>query len=148
MPRHILAATDGSELADHAIAYGSDLAAKLSAQLTIVTVSELWSPSEIANRVGGGQVNAVAEFEQHAAELAQKILTRARELAGKHGIQAKTLHIADAKPADGILQAAREVDADMIVMSSHGRRGLSRLIMGSQAQEVVANSKLPVLICK
>lgn len=148
MPKSILVATDGSELADKALNYAVDIAKRAQTKVTAVTVSEMWSPGDIANKVQAGQFRAVEEFEKHASDVAKKVLQHAQDIAAKHDMRIETLHIADAQPAEGIIRAAEQIGADLIVMSSHGRRGLSKLILGSQAQEVLALSKVPVLICK
>ena len=93
-------------------------------------------------------MKAVSEFEEHAAEAAAKILKHATDIAHRKGVIVTTHHIADALPADGILDAAQKDGCDLIVMASHGRRGISKLILGSQAQEVLSRSSVPVLICK
>lgn len=148
MAKHILAATDGSPLADKALVYAVDLAKKLQAKVTVVTVSESWSPLEIASKVEAGHMHAVEEFEKHASTHAKKVLDHAQDVARKNGVSVETLHVKDARPADGILQAVQSVGADLIVMASHGRRGLSKLLLGSQAQEVLSLAKVPVLIHK
>lgn len=148
MPQHILVATDGSNLADKAVVYALDLAKELHAKITAVTVSESLSASEIANKFQAGHVRAVDEFEKHAADAAGEILTHAKDIAQEKGIAIQTVHIKDSHPAEGIILAADTRGCDLIVMASHGRRGLSKLILGSQAQEVLGYTKRPVLICK
>lgn len=148
MAKHILAATDGSPLADKALIYAVDLAKKLQAKVTAVTVSELWSPLEIATKVESGQWRAIEEFEKHAAEHARKVLEHAQQVARTQGTTVETLHVKDAHPAEGILKATETLGADLVVIASHGRRGLSKLLLGSQAQEILSLSKVPVLICK
>ena len=148
MPKSILVATDGSQLADKALAYALDLAKKAQAKVTVATVSEMWSAGDIANKVQTGHFKAVEEFEKHAADAAKNILQHAQEVAGKGDVRIETMHIPDAQPAEGIIKAADEIGADLIVMASHGRRGLGKLFLGSQAQEVLTLSKVPVLICK
>ena len=148
MPKHILIATDGSILADKALVYALDLAKPLDAKVTVVTVSETWSPLDIANKVQAGHMKAVSEFEERAAEEAAKILKHATGIAHDKGVIVATHHIADALPADGILEAAQKDACDLIVMASHGRRGISKLVLGSQAHEVLSRSPVPVLICK
>ena len=148
MTQHILVATDGSELADKAVIYAVELAAELSAQVTAVTVSESWSPLNIGRKDRIGQLQAIAEFEGRAAEAAEKILSQVRELASHNKVKIKTIHISDVRPAEGIIRVTEDEGCDLIVMASHGRRGVSRLLLGSQAQEVLSNSKVPVLICK
>ncbi|MCC2098191.1 MAG: universal stress protein [Hyphomicrobiales bacterium] len=148
MTKNILVATDGSDLAGKAVAYATGLAKDLGAKLTVVTVSESWSPLEIANKAQAGHFKAIEEFEQHASDIAAKVLKEASDIAQRAGAAAETLHIPDATPAEGIIQAAAKQGSDLIVMGSHGRRGLSRLVLGSQALEVMSLSKVPVLIFK
>jgi nucleotide-binding universal stress UspA family protein len=83
-----------------------------------------------------------------AAENAGKVLASAKAIAEKDGVACRTLHIKDQHPSEGIIQAAKDQGCDLIVMASHGRRGLSRLILGSQAYEVVTHSAVPVLIIR
>ena len=148
MAKHLLIATDGSELADRAVAYAIDLAKTMNAKATAVTVSEIWSPVDVANQIRAGRIGAIEDFEAHAAEAANAILAKVTEKASQAGVTVATKHVADSRPADGILKAAETEKCDLIVMSSHGRRGLSELMLGSQAHEVVSRSSVPVLICK
>ena len=148
MPKHILVATDGSELAAKAITYAINLARDTNAKLTAVTVSEAWSPLEIASKAQAGHFTAIAEFESHAADIAGKILAKAVGQAKTGGISMETRHVADSRPADGIVATAQDDNCDLIVMASHGRRGVSKLVLGSQAQEVLGNTTIPVLICR
>ncbi|MGE3248033.1 MAG: universal stress protein [Beijerinckiaceae bacterium] len=148
MPKHILVATDGSALADKATVYALDLAKATGAKVTAVTVSESWSPVDIAAKVQAGQMKAVQEFEEHASKVAAKVLGHATEIAQKNGVAIETAHIADAHPAEGIVNAAEIRGCDLIAIASHGRRGISKMVMGSVAQEVMALSKIPVLVCK
>jgi len=64
------------------------------------------------------------------------------------GVSCETLHVHDRLPAQGIIEAAGERGVDLIVMSSHGRSGFARLLLGSEANEVVSKSTVPVLICR
>ena len=143
MYKHILIATDGSELAEKAVAHGLDLAKTLSARVTVVTVSEpMWStmPGEMAIAFPHD------EYAKSTAAAASRILAVAAGLAKQKGINVTAKHLADVFPAEGIVTAAQEGGCDLIVMASHGRRGLAKLVLGSQATKVVTNSTVPVLI--
>ncbi|MGB0084386.1 MAG: universal stress protein [Rhodomicrobiaceae bacterium] len=145
MYKHILIPTDGSELAAKAIHQGLALAKALGAEVTIATASEPWDAVVV------GEVAVVLppeEYDRIASESASKILAAAKALADQDGVACKTLHIKGQHAAEGIIEAAKEKGADLIVMASHGRRGVSRLILGSQAYEVVSHSTLPVLIIR
>jgi len=145
MYKHILIATDGSELAHKAVVQGFALAKALGAKVTVVTVTEPWTavvPGEM------GMAFPVDEYEKGASENAASILAAVKTEAGTAGVTADTVHMADQYPADGIIATAKEKGCDLIVMASHGRRGLSRLLIGSQANQVVIHSEVPVLVVR
>jgi nucleotide-binding universal stress UspA family protein len=145
MYKHVLIAIDGSDLAQTALQQGVALAKSLDAQVTIMTVSEPWhayAPGETAMPF------PVKEYQESIAKWAMDILAKAKNVAEDAGVEATTVHIKEDYPADGILSVAEKQDCDLIVMASHGRRGLSRLVLGSQANHVVTRSKRPVLICR
>lgn len=145
MYKQILIATDGSELAGKAVEQGIALGKQIGAAVTIVTVTEPWT----ALMTGEAAIAfPVDEYEQAAAAEANAILSKAAEAASKAGVSVTTVHVKDRYPADGILETAKAKGCDLIVMASHGRRGITRLILGSQANQVVTHSSLPVLICR
>ncbi len=144
MYQHILIATDGSELAGRAVSTGLELAKALRAKVTAVTATEPWS-SMVTGEVALSF--PIHDYEKAAAENAARILSAVNETAGRAGVACETLHISDF-PADGIVETAKARGCDLIVMASHGRRGLSKLILGSQASRVLALSPVPVLVCR
>jgi nucleotide-binding universal stress UspA family protein len=143
--KHILIATDGSELAGKAVAVGFDLARQLAAQVTVVTVTEPWTALLTGDVAFGFPVE---EYEKSADESASHILTGVSKLARKADIRCATVHAKDQYPAEGILETAKKNGCDLIVMASHGRRGLGLLLLGSQAAKVLTHSPVPVLICR
>lgn len=144
MYKHILIATDGSELAGKAVAAGFDLARQLGSQVTVVTVTEPWT----AYMTGEVVAFPVDDYERTADESASQILGGASKLARKADIRCDTVHAKDQFPAEGILQVAKARNCDLIVMASHGRRGLKRLFLGSQTVKVLTHSTVPVLVCR
>jgi nucleotide-binding universal stress UspA family protein len=144
MYQHILIATDGSELADRAVSAGLELAKALRAKVTAVTATEPWSSMVTGDVALSFPIH---DYEKAAAENAARILSAVSETAGQAGVACETLHINDF-PADGIVETAKARGCDLIVMASHGRRGLSKLILGSQASRVLALSPVPVLVCR
>jgi nucleotide-binding universal stress UspA family protein len=145
MYKHILIATDGSELAEKAVKQGLELAKRLGATVTAVTVTEPW-PIAVAD--GVMVANAIPEYEHAAAQEASRTLAALGEQARKLGVACATVHVADRYPAEGIIELAKARNCDLIVMASHGRRGLAKLLLGSQATRVLTYSTTPVLICK
>jgi nucleotide-binding universal stress UspA family protein len=148
MYKHILIATDGSELAQRAEATGLALAKAVDAKVTAVTVTEPWKALAMAAQVERGRSDPVADYEKGVAAGAKRILATTSETAERISIACTTLHVKDKHPADGIVETAKEKGCDLIVMASHGRRGISKLLLGSQAAKVVTLSPVPVLVCR
>lgn len=153
MYRQILIATDGSELANKAVVHGIALAKATQASVMIVTVSEMWSALDMARDMQDSQstagiTNPVTEYEERASALAEKILKAAKQKADSQGVPCSVVYVSDQSPAEGIVATATEKGCDLIVIASHGRRGASRLLLGSRANEVVTHSKVPTLIVR
>jgi nucleotide-binding universal stress UspA family protein len=145
MYRHLLIATDGSDLADKAVEQGLALAKAIGARVTAVTVSE---PLPALVAADGAVVLPIQEYEEAAVANATRILSGVSAAAASSGMACDTVHVKDQPPADGIVATAQARGADLIVMASHGRRGLSKLLLGSQANKVVTHSSVPVLVCR
>ena len=148
MYKHILIATDGSELAGRALAHGLVLAKELKAAVTLVTVTQPWAAMDIAHDVRLGHPDPIHQFENIAATSAKVILDAAAQKAKSAGIACELVHVPDQHPAEGIIETAENKGCDLIVMASHGRRAVGRLLLGSQASEVLAHSKVPALIVR
>jgi nucleotide-binding universal stress UspA family protein len=149
MFKHILIATDGSELADKAVVQGLALAKALNAKVTAVTVTEPWDALSMAAIAESHQTrNPVADYQERMAAAANRILWAVIDKAKKLDVPCTTIYVEDRHPAEGIIETAQVQMCDLIVMASHGRRGLARLLIGSQANKVVTLSPMPVLICR
>ena len=148
MYNHIVVATDGSELAARAVQHGIALAKEQKAQVSLVTVTEIWSAFQMAHDYDQRKTDPIGAYEDIAASAAQRVLDRAAAAAKEQGVACNTIHVRDRHPAEGIIEAASDAKADLIVMASHGRRGVGRLLLGSQANEVVARATVPVLIVR
>ncbi len=149
MYKHILIATDGSELSEKGLDHGLALARALDAAVTVVTVTanEFLSPYAMAGEVADG-INPLETYRKATEAEASEILRSASDKARSVGVGITTRHIAERPPAEGIIEAATEHNCDLIVMSSHGRRGVTRLLLGSQTAEVVATTTIPVLVVR
>ena len=149
MFKNLLIATDGSELSNKALDVALNLARSGEGTVTVVTVTD-----PVTSGLAGasfGQFDAgsiVAKLEDAYRESAEKILAAARARAGEGGATVKTIYVPEQLAADGIIATAADQGCDLIVMGSHGRRGINRLLLGSQAAEVLARSTLPVLVVK
>ena len=145
MYTNILLSTDGSDVARKGVEHGVALAKALNARLTIITVTE---PLEV--NYGGdlavGWIPPQGEFDRFDAackESAGKVLDQARAMAEQIGISAEILHVPNAYPAAAIIETAKSKGCDLIVMASHGRRGLRKLLLGSQTSEVLVDGSVP-----
>ncbi len=149
MYARILIASDGSELADRAVDHGVQLAKLAGSEVTIVTVTE---PVTIVGggyaTVVGGVVDPIPELIEAQEKSARELLQRAANRAADQGVTAKTILVDNSFAAEGIVATANEIGAELIIMGSHGRRGLNRLLLGSQTNNVLAHTKLPVLVTR
>ena len=148
MYKHILIATDGSGLATQAVEHGFALAKEHNAKVTIVTVTEPWSAADIAHEVRQGRPDPIGRFEDVAEAAAKKLLDEAAARGTLRGMICDLVHVKDKHPAEGIVATANDKACDLIVMASHGRRGVSRLLLGSKAYEVLSHCKVPALIVR
>jgi nucleotide-binding universal stress UspA family protein len=148
MYANILLSTDGSDVAKKGVKHGIALAKALNAKVTIITVTE---PLEVDYGSGhaSGYIPSREEFDRYDAackKLAGEALDEARAMAERVGISAELLHVPNAYPATTIIETAKSRGCDLIVMGSHGRRGLRKLFLGSQTSEVLADGSVPVLV--
>jgi nucleotide-binding universal stress UspA family protein len=142
--KHILIATDGSELAQKAVSQGLGLASRPKARVLAVTVTEPWT-------MMGEPLptpSTIKAYEKASAEDADRITSQLVEAAKENDVACSALHVADRHPAEGILEAAAKNGCDLIVMASHGRDRLGRILLGSVATEVLVRSAVPVLISR
>jgi nucleotide-binding universal stress UspA family protein len=148
MYTHIFLSTDGSDIARKGVKHGIALAQALNAKATVITITE---PLEVDYGGGhaGGWIPSKEEFDRFDAackESAAKVLDEARAMAEEIGISADLLHVPNAYPATAIIETAKSRGCDLIVMASHGRRGLKKLLLGSQTSQVLADGSVPVLV--
>jgi nucleotide-binding universal stress UspA family protein len=146
MYQHILISTDGSEIAQKGVDHGLAVAKALRAKVTIIMVAESLFPLGGGN--SGVSATAYLEYTEYQREGAVKVLTSAKEAADRAGVEADTVLLESNLPAEAIVETATTRNCDLIAMSPHGRRGLSRLILGSVTSEVLANSPVPVLVVR
>lgn len=145
MYANILLSTDGSDVATKGVRHGIALAKALNAKVTIITVTERhdlemgragWIPPQEMLE------NFEAAREKHVAETLHDV----RAMAEQSGVSAEVLHVPNARPAAAIVETAMSRGCDLIVMASHGHRGLKKLLLGSQTSEVLLNGSVPVLV--
>ena len=145
MYKCILLPTDGTEFCERAIRHGIALAKLVQAKVVGVTVTQpLHSalprsliPKNLAGVIHGETVKA-----------ADDKLAVVERLAREAGVQVETLRLSNDHPWEAIVQAAKDKRCDLIVMASHGRRGVSAVVLGSETHKVLTHSTVPVLVVR
>ena len=147
MFKQILVATDGSKLSQKAIRTAVRLARATGAAVTGAYVVEPYVPpqGEAAIYVAG---LSAARYKALTKREARKALAAVEIEASTAGIACRTIALTASTPWEGIIRSAKRGRCDLIVMSSHGRRGLAGLILGSETTKVLTHSKIPVLVCR
>ena len=145
MHRHILIPTDGSALSQSAIEYGVALAKSVNAKVTILTVSALFQTLALES---GMVTETPEEYREHMARLAAEYLNVAKETALAAGVICETMHVEHDQPYLAIIETAEQRFCDLIVMASHGRRGFSAVVLGSETLKVLTHSTVPVLVIR
>ncbi|MEP9355018.1 universal stress protein [Xanthobacter sp. KR7-65] len=145
MYKKILVATDGSALSDLALAHGVALAAVLKAGLVLVTATE---PFHLLSTEADQIADTEAEYRRQMQRRAAALLERAASVAAAAGLSAMPVHMEGNHPFESIIAAAGQEGCDLIVMASHGRRGLSAVVLGSETTKVLTHSSIPVLVVR
>jgi nucleotide-binding universal stress UspA family protein len=147
MYKHILIPTDGSEIAEKAVAQGIEFAREAKARVTLFTaVPEYEPPSEA--QVFARRVVSIEEHARESESKANEILAHGAGLARAAGLEFKTDYEQSNQPWQAIVNAAKRHGCDAIFMASHGRKGLSRLVHGSQTVDVLTHSDIPTLVVR
>ena len=148
MYKHILIPTDGSDIARKAVEAGIDYARETGARVTFFTALPEYEVPFASEVMAHKRVMPLEEFEQRSAGKAAALLAHALERARTCGIEFGFDHALSNRPYEAIIAAARRHGCDAIYMSSHGRKGLSRLVHGSQTIEVLTHSDIPTLVIR
>ena len=143
MYKHLLVPTDGSKLSNDAVERAIQFAKETGARVTALHVMPEYIPPAFAEFPAAGQAS-FAEFMKATEETAKTVLDAAAQAAKTAGVQCETASVRHTQRA--IIDVAREKGCDLIFMSSHGRRGLSALVLGSETNKVLTHSSIPVLV--
>ncbi|HEX5607671.1 MAG TPA: universal stress protein [Candidatus Binatia bacterium] len=145
MYKHILIPTDGSELSARAINEGVALAKALHAEVTAITVSETFHTFSLNPMV---VTETPEQYQKDSDAGAEKYLSVANDAAKAAGVPYEGVHVMHDHPYEAIIAAAKERGCDLIVMASHGRKGMSALVLGSVTVKVLTHSNIPALVCR
>jgi nucleotide-binding universal stress UspA family protein len=143
MYTNILIATDGSELAGKAVRHGIALAKRIDAKTTVLTVSP---PFHLLTTDTQMIEDTPEQYKARMREHAEKTLGAAAKAAQAAGVACETVHVEHEHPYRAIIDTAASNGCDLIVMASHGRHGISAILLGSETVKVLTHSKIPVLV--
>jgi len=148
MYKRILVATDGSSLSEQAVATAIDLALLAQAELVSVNVAHLQPYGYFEGSMVLNQREIEASQEQ-TQQAAQRLVDAVRSTAIAKGVRsAQAIVMKSNQVAEAIIATAKNQQCDLIVMASHGRRSLARLLMGSETLHVLTHSHIPVLVLR
>jgi nucleotide-binding universal stress UspA family protein len=147
MFKHILVATDGSHLSGQALQAGAELAKALGARLSAVYVMPTYAGPAFSEYVAYSNLSNDTFVRDTEAE-ANRVLETTTAQARQFGVECTTSSTRRAHPYEGVIETANDKGCDLIVMASHGRRGVSAMVLGSETNKVLTHSKIPVLVCR
>ena len=147
MYKRIMVATDGSHLSQKAVLSAIEMALQFKAELFAVNVIPHYIQAYFEGSFAVSEVDS-QKIEEQWAHAAQKILDKVVEQAKSKGVDAQTAVVKSDDIAQGVIDKAGSFKADVIVMASHGRKGLKRLLLGSETLAVLTHAKVPVLVLR
>ena len=147
MYQRILVATDGSTLSKKAVSSAISMAALMGADLVALKVVPRYPMSYFE---GGAALQAgeVARVEKQWSEHGQAVVDAVQQIAQAKGVKTRAVTMRSDLVSDAIISCAKKHKCDLIVMASHGRRGIKRLLLGSETQLVLTHSHVPVLVLR
>ena len=147
MYERILVATDGSKLSKKAVTYAISLAALCGAELVALKVVPRYPQSYFEGGIAM-QAGEVQKVEKQWADEGQTVVDAVAKAAALKGVKTKALTVKSDVVSDALIAAAKKHQCDLIVMASHGRKGIKRLLLGSETQHVLTHASIPVLVLK
>jgi nucleotide-binding universal stress UspA family protein len=147
MYKRILVPTDGSALSRKAVKAAVELASTVGAEVVALNVVPRYPTSYFEGGISVSP-NEVARVEQQWAENGLALANEVGKAAEKAGVVAKAVTVRSELVAEAILNAAKKYKCDLVVMASHGRKGIKRLLLGSETQHVLTHGNIPVLVLR
>ncbi len=147
MYQRILVATDGSKLSKKAVSTAIELAQVCGAELVAIKVVPRYPQSYFEGGIAL-QASEMAAVEKKWADEGQSVVDAVKKAATAKAVTTKAVVVKSDVVSDALLSAAKKHNCDLIVMASHGRKGIKRLLLGSETQHVLTHASIPVLILK
>ena len=150
MFKHILLPTDGSKLSDKAVRQAIKTAKALGAKITAIHVAPDYA-RYVSERYNVSAVLAAPvkrKYQEEAAALSKEILDPVCAAATAAGVECAAVSATSDAPYEAIIKQAAKSGCDLIMMASHGRKGLQSMLLGSETHKVLVHSKVPTLVCR
>jgi nucleotide-binding universal stress UspA family protein len=147
MYQRILVATDGSNLSRKAVSSAIALAGLCGAELVVLKVVARYPVTYFEGGMAI-QVGEIARIEKQWGDAAQAVVDAVKKTAMAKGVKTKAVTVKSDLVSDAVIATAKKLKCDLIVMASHGRRGIKRLLLGSETQLVLTHSHIPVLVLR
>ena len=142
MYKRILVPTDGSERSVKAVEGAARFAKPLGATLVIMTVIEPYSYTNLAEY----RPESIEQYDERVSAEAEERLAEAKRVADAVGVENKTVMVKSFSPSEAIIEQAEKNGCDIIIMASHGRKGIAAVLLGSETQKVLTHSRFPVMV--
>ncbi|MGV3742684.1 MAG: universal stress protein [Burkholderiaceae bacterium] len=143
MFQKILVPTDGSELSEKAVRGAIEIALMTKGSIVGLCVSQPYPYSPLSE---GAIAGDAVEFENRSTKIANEHLEHIKAAAGDANVPCETIVTKSFEPYKDIVETAKKMNCDSIFMASHGRRGLNKLLLGSETQKVLAHAEVPVVV--
>ena len=147
MYKRILIATDGSQLSDMAVESGLSLAGLTGASVIALKVVPRY-PRSYFDGTLPVEAGDIKRIEKQWSEAAQVLVNKVKARGSDEGVSVKAVVVKSDLIAEAVIAAAKKHNCDLIVMASHGRKGIKRLLLGSETQHVLTHSHIPVLVLR
>jgi nucleotide-binding universal stress UspA family protein len=148
MYKHIMLPTDGSRLSGKAIKQCLALARAVGAKITAINVIPEYQMAMDEGFVLPASIMLKKRFEQETMRRSMAILAAVQSAAQTAGVACNGVTLSSARPYEAIIKQAKKARCDLIVMASHGRKGLASILLGSETAKVLTHSKIPVLVIR
>lgn len=143
MYKNILIPTDGSELAGKAVQYGMAFAKEIGAKIIVLTVTV---PFHVFTLDPMTVEDTLDQYQKRLQAETARLFSAVAKAASAAGVACETVQVEHEHPYQAIIDTAKSKGCDLIVMASHGRRGVSAIVLGSETVKVLTHSKIPVLV--
>ena len=148
MYKRILLPTDGSKLSGKAIKQGLRFAKSIGAKVTAVNITSEYRTLMDEGFVAPSVVAFKKRFEEESIKRSKTLLDDVKSTATAAGVECKCVSVISNFPYDAIIKQAKKAKCDLIMMASHGRKGLSSILLGSETAKVLTHSSIPVLVVR